>query len=89
MQKTYKNCQSCGMPLSKDPHHGGTEADGRLSAIYCSYCFEKGKFLQPHITAVDMTAFVKTKLKEMGFPGWIAGLFARGTPKLERWKTKK
>ncbi len=25
------SCQSCGMPLSKDPQGGGTEADGSLS----------------------------------------------------------
>ncbi|HAQ38579.1 MAG TPA: hypothetical protein DCQ58_08735, partial [Saprospirales bacterium] len=30
-QKTYKNCQSCGMPLHKDPQGGGTEKDGSRS----------------------------------------------------------
>ncbi|WP_224768159.1 zinc ribbon domain-containing protein [Metabacillus idriensis] len=34
----YKNCQSCGMPLSKDEHGGGTEADGSKSTKYCSRC---------------------------------------------------
>jgi len=23
MMKNYKNCQSCGMPMSKDPEKGG------------------------------------------------------------------
>ena len=32
---TYKNCQSCGMPLSRDPNGGGTNADGSASAMYC------------------------------------------------------
>ena len=32
MQTTYKNCQSCGMPLKRDQEHGGTEADGSRSA---------------------------------------------------------
>ena len=26
--RTMKQCQSCGMPLSKDPGGGGTERDG-------------------------------------------------------------
>lgn len=26
--KTYKNCQSCGMPMKSDPKGGGTNADG-------------------------------------------------------------
>jgi len=86
MEKTYKNCQSCGMPLKKDAKGGGTNADGSTSAMYCSHCYENGKFLQPDITAQQMQEFVKGKLKEMGFPGFLAGLFTKGIPKLERWK---
>ena len=26
MEKQFKNCQSCGMPLARDEHGGGTEA---------------------------------------------------------------
>jgi hypothetical protein len=66
--KTYKNCQSCAMPLNKDPKGkgGGTNADGKPSNMYCSYCYKDGKFLQPDITAEEMQIFVKDKLKEMG-----------------------
>lgn len=85
--KTHKKCQSCGMPLSKDPKGGGTEANGILSEKYCSYCYENGQFLQPEITAKEMQAFVKEKLKEMGgFVKLFAGFFSKGIPKLERWK---
>ncbi|HEV2843185.1 MAG TPA: zinc ribbon domain-containing protein [Chthoniobacterales bacterium] len=42
MTKTNKNCQSCGMPLKKSPGGGGTNADGTISTIYCSYCYENG-----------------------------------------------
>lgn len=87
MDKKYKNCQSCAMPLKKDPKGGATNADGSMSIMYCSYCYEDGKFLQPDITASEMQQFVKEKLKEMGFPGFIAGFFTKGIPKLERWKT--
>lgn len=86
MDKTYKNCQSCSMPLNKDPQHGGTNADGNRSTVYCSFCYENGRFTQPGITVEEMQAFVKGKLKEMGFPGFLAGMFTKGIPKLERWK---
>jgi hypothetical protein len=33
-----------------------------------------------------MQYLVKGKLKEMGFPGFMAGWFTKGIPKLERWK---
>ena len=38
-------CQSCGMPLSKDPKNGGTNKDGSKSDKYCSYCYKDGKFM--------------------------------------------
>ena len=84
--KSYKNCQSCGMPLSKDPNGGGTTSEGKISTMYCSYCYEDGKFKQPDWTAAQMQEFSKGELKEMGFPGFLTGFFTRGIPKLERWK---
>lgn len=82
-----KICQSCSMPLNKDPQQGGTNADGSKSDLYCSLCFEGGSFKNPEIdTAEKMQAFVKEKLKQMGFPGFLAGLFTKGIPKLERWR---
>ncbi|MEI6816362.1 MAG: zinc ribbon domain-containing protein [Bacteroidota bacterium] len=86
MEKTYKNCQSCSMPLNKDAKGGGTNADGSKSAMYCSLCYENGKFINPEMTVEDMQALVKSKLKEFGFPGFLAGLFTKSIPKLERWK---
>lgn len=87
METTYKNCQSCGMPMKKDPEGGGTNTDGTKTGMYCSKCFQGGQFASPEIdTPEKMQALVKSKLKEMGFPGFIAGFFTRGIPKLERWK---
>ncbi len=82
----YKNCQSCGMPLKKSPNGGGTNADGSISQMYCAYCFEHGEYKQPGIAVEEMQAFVKGKMKEFGFPGFIAGFFTKGIPKLKRWK---
>jgi hypothetical protein len=85
MEEQYKNCQSCGMPLKKDEKGGGTNADGSKSYMYCSHCYQNGKFTLPDITKEGMQEHVKGKLKSMGFPGFIAGFFTKGIPKLKRW----
>lgn len=84
---SYKNCQSCGMPLKKDIGGGGTNADGSRSLMYCSKCFANGLFIRPDMTVHEMQVLVKDKLKSMGFPGFIAGWFTKGIPALERWKS--
>jgi hypothetical protein len=86
MEKIYKNCQSCGMPLKKDEKGGGTNKDGSKSKVFCSKCYENGEFTAPDRTVNEMQLLVKGKLKELGFPGFIAGLFTKGIPKLQRWK---
>ena len=86
MEKTYKNCQSCGMPLKKDEQGGGTNADGSKSTMYCSKCYQNGAFVGSVKTAGEMQALVKGKLKEMGFPSLVAWFFTLNIPKLERWK---
>lgn len=87
MEKAYKNCQSCGMPLKKDDQGGGTNKDGSRSTMYCSKCYVKGEFRNPEIDSAEkMQVFVKGKLKEMGIPGFIAGFFTKRIPKLERWR---
>ena len=86
MEQTFKNCQSCGMPMKKDPAGGGTKADGSRNKMYCSHCYEGGKFKQPDITVLQMQELVKGKLIEMGFPGFLAGWFSKSVPSLQRWK---
>ena len=88
MKKTYRHCQSCAMPLRHDPQHGGTETDGTKSTMYCSYCYQNGKFNDNFKTPAEMQEFCKKKLVEMKFPRIAAWLFTRGIPKLERWKAK-
>ena len=82
----FKNCQSCGMPMKRDPKGGSTNADGSKNLMYCSYCFENGRFTNSSITVKEMKSLVKGKLKEMGFPGFITGFFTKGIPQLGRWK---
>ncbi|MEW6997471.1 zinc ribbon domain-containing protein [Colwelliaceae bacterium BS250] len=80
-----KTCQSCGMPMKRDPEKGGTNSDGSKSTEYCSLCFQNGKFTQPDITASEMQAFCIVKINECGMPRFLAWLFTRGIPKLRRW----
>jgi len=77
------------MPLSRDAAGGGTHADGSKSGMYCSHCYRDGKFSLPDLTMEGMQERVKGKLKEMGIPGFLTGLFTRNIPKLERWKKSK
>ena len=73
------------MPLKRDPQGGGTNADGSKSVMYCSRCYENGAFTRPDCTVTEMQELVKGKMREMGFPGFLAGLFTRNIPKLKRW----
>jgi hypothetical protein len=77
------------MPLKRDESGGGTEADGSRSEMYCSHCYKSGGFTSPDITAQQMQERVRGKMKEMGFSGFMTGLFTMGIPKLERWKGNK
>jgi hypothetical protein len=61
------------MPLKRNAKGAGTNDDGTKSTMYCSHCYESGKFTLPNITVNQMQDFVKGKLKEMGFPGFVAG----------------
>jgi hypothetical protein len=83
--RSFKNCQSCGMPLKHDTAGGGTNADGSRSRVYCSHCWKGGRFAMADLTAAEMQQLVRGKLREMGFPGFVAGLITRRIPKLQRW----
>ena len=84
--ETFKNCQSCGMPLSRDEKGGGTETDGSKSTMYCSHCYQGGKFTLPDITMEQMIERVKGKMKEMHVPEFLHSIFTRKIPKLKRWQ---
>ena len=86
MPSTYRSCQSCGMPLKRDVHGGGTEADGSRSTKYCSHWYQDGRFVLPEITSAQMQERVRMRMADMGFPRFLGGLFTRGIPKLERWQ---
>ncbi len=76
------------MPLSKDEKGGGWEANGTKSKMYCSHCFQDGKFVLPDLTVERMQERVKNRMKEMGIPRFLSTYFTKGIPKLERWKQR-
>lgn len=80
-------CQSCGMPLSKDPQGGGINADGSTSSEYCSKCYQQGAFTDPTITFSQMKEKVDGKLKEMHFPKFLRNYFTKDMAQLKRWRT--
>ncbi|MED2971928.1 MULTISPECIES: zinc ribbon domain-containing protein [unclassified Fictibacillus] len=85
--KTFKHCQSCGMPFSRDEKGGGTELNGEKSRMYCSHCYENGSFVIPDLTAEEMKERVQGKIVEFGAPRFMAKFFTRKLHKLERWKS--
>ena len=80
-----QRCQSCGMPLDKDPNRGGSETDGTKSSLYCSLCYEDGQFKHPNVTASEFQAHCVSALVDKGMPKIMAWAFTRGIPKLGRW----
>lgn len=81
-------CQSCGMPLEKDPQNGGTNQDKSKSEKYCSFCYRDGIFLDGNITlnekiernvrlAVEKFNMTESQAREIA---------VKVLPGLERWR---
>lgn len=81
-----KQCQSCGMPMHKDPKGGGSEKDGSLSRTYCSLCYADGAFVHQTNDVSEFQAHCVQALMKKGTPKLMAWAFTRGIPKLERWR---
>ena len=79
-------CQSCGMPISKDPKGGGTNKDGTKNIEYCSFCFQNGDFTNPTMDVKQMQELCIGKLKEMHFPSFVAKYLTKDIPSLNRWR---
>ena len=89
MENNVKICQSCGMPLDKDPNGGGTNLDGSKSGKYCSFCFQNGKFIDEGITLKEKIELnIQIAVSQMNMPESAAREMAeRVLPSLERWKS--
>ena len=74
------------MPMEQDPGKVGTNADGTVSTIYCSYCYQNGKFNDNFTKASEMVSFVKGKLKEMNYGPLKRWFYTSHITQLGRWK---
>ncbi|NVN97030.1 hypothetical protein HXX01_02240 [Candidatus Nomurabacteria bacterium] len=77
MQK--KNCESCMMPLSKDPGVSGSDK-------YCSYCYKDGKLCYE---GTDVKEFQKVCYEAMvnkGMNKWLAKFYTWMIKFAPRWK---
>ena len=88
MEKENKYCQSCGMPMSKDPQGGGTDAGGGKNKKYCSYCWQNGDFTYKCEDVKIFQEECRQKMIEGGYNRFLAWLFTRNMGRLERWKKK-
>ena len=88
MEKQTQICQSCGIPLDKDPNNGGSNADQSKSEKFCSFCYRDGKFLDEGITLKEkIEKNIQIAVMKMNIPENIAREMAeRILPGLERWK---
>ncbi|MFZ2681761.1 MAG: zinc ribbon domain-containing protein [Patescibacteria group bacterium] len=87
MFKLGAQCQSCAMPMSKDPENGGLNADGTKSTDYCSFCLRNGEFCAKE-TLEDFRKGLDEMLKAKGLSWWIRKLTWYQLPTLKRWKQK-
>jgi hypothetical protein len=86
MSDTNKNCQSCGMPMAKDTKGGGTNADGTINLMYCSYCYQNGEFTFKG-NVKEFQEFCRQKMMEGGHSSFLSWLYTRGMKRLARWKS--
>lgn len=61
--------------------------DGSQSEMYCSRCYQRGRFVMPNITVQQMQERVNVKLVEAGTPRLLAALLTRTIPNLKRWRS--
>lgn len=88
METKNQICQSCGMPLDKDPNKGGTNADKSISNKYCSFCYKDGRFLDEGISLNEkIEKNIQMAVSKMNIPESKARELAESIlPNLERWK---
>lgn len=77
------------MPFKQDPENGGTEKNGAKSEKYCSYCYKEGEFFMASEidTPQKMQKMCIKMMKKNGMNGFVAWIFTRGIPRLERWRS--
>ncbi|MBP2133486.1 hypothetical protein J2128_001440 [Methanomicrobium sp. W14] len=80
-------CQSCGMPM-KNHDDFGTEKSGGKSQYFCTYCYMRGKFIEPEMTAEEMIESCAKKYEKLGIMPYKQAyeINLRIIPGLKRWR---
>jgi len=68
-----------------DASGGGTNADGSVSAEYCSHCWAGGAFTQPDLTLATMRSQVDGMLWQNSVPDPMREQALAGVAQLKRW----
>jgi len=76
------------MPMKQDPKGGGTNVDGSVNTLYCSYCYQNEAFTF-NGTVIEFQEFCRKKMVESGQTKFMSWLFTRGMKRLLRWKNTK
>ncbi len=84
----HHQCQSCGMPLKRDPSGkwGWTEKDGSISTMYCSLCYKDGAFIWWDCTVSQMQEIVEKAMKDQWYGRLMRKMTRIQIPRLARWK---
>lgn len=80
------DCESCGYPLRREPDHG-TEADGSISGLFCTVCYQNGEFVHE---ASDIAEFLTKAAPDIakyrgGSVGKIKLTLKKDLKKVARW----
>ena len=90
MENKNKICQSCGIPLDKDPNRGGNNADKSKSGKYCSFCYMDGKFYDEGISLKEkIEKNIRIAVSQGSMTESQARMQAESLlPTLDRWRRK-
>jgi hypothetical protein len=80
-----EHCQSCGMPLYGEYKKFSQKDTNGTDSIYCTMCYQDGRFLNPDIKIEEMVeigvGFMKAVMNEEEARKQLQGFL----PQLKRW----
>ena len=68
----WPSCQSCGIPHSKDPRGGVTNADGSMSSEFSSNSYSTMGLMHQNVNHAGRKALVEGKLGSLEYTVWVA-----------------